>query len=43
VSADNLRAWASDRLAAYKIPKAIELADALPRTDSGKLLRRELA
>jgi O-succinylbenzoic acid--CoA ligase len=42
-SADDLRAWASDRLAAYKVPKAIELADALPRTDSGKLLRRELA
>jgi o-succinylbenzoate---CoA ligase len=42
-SADELRAWASDRLAAYKVPKAVEIADALPRTESGKLLRRELA
>ena len=42
-SADELRTWAADRLAAYKVPKAVELADALPRTESGKLLRRELA
>jgi acyl-coenzyme A synthetase/AMP-(fatty) acid ligase len=41
-SADDLRAWAADRLARYKVPKAVELADALPRTESGKLLRREL-
>ena len=38
-----LRAWAGERLAAFKVPKAIEVADALPRTASGKLLRRELA
>ena len=42
-SADELRAWAADRLAGYKVPKAVELADGLPRTESGKLLRRELA
>ena len=38
-----LRTWARERLAAFKVPKAIELAEALPRTGSGKLLRRELA
>jgi O-succinylbenzoic acid--CoA ligase len=42
-SADELRAWAAGRLAGYKVPKAVEVADALPRTESGKLLRRELA
>jgi O-succinylbenzoic acid--CoA ligase len=40
---DELRAWAGERLARFKVPKAIELADELPRTASGKLLRRELA
>jgi O-succinylbenzoic acid--CoA ligase len=39
---DELRAWAAGRLARFKVPKAVELADALPRTGSGKLLRREL-
>ncbi|HWM09654.1 MAG TPA: AMP-binding protein [Solirubrobacteraceae bacterium] len=37
-----LREWAGERLARYKVPKTIELAEALPRTASGKLLRREL-
>jgi O-succinylbenzoic acid--CoA ligase len=39
---DELRAFAAERLARFKVPKAVELADALPRTESGKLLRREL-
>jgi acyl-CoA synthetase (AMP-forming)/AMP-acid ligase II len=38
-----LRRWTRERLAAYKVPKTIEVADALPRTPSGKLLRRELS
>jgi len=37
-----LRRHAAERLAAYKVPKAIERAETLPRTASGKLLRREL-
>jgi O-succinylbenzoic acid--CoA ligase len=40
---DELRAFARERLARFKVPKEIELADGLPRTASGKLLRRELA
>jgi O-succinylbenzoic acid--CoA ligase len=40
---DDLRAFAAERLARFKVPKVIELADTLPRTASGKLLRRELA
>jgi O-succinylbenzoic acid--CoA ligase len=41
-TADELRAHAAARLAAFKVPKAIAFADALPRTTSGKLLRRAL-
>jgi O-succinylbenzoic acid--CoA ligase len=41
-TADELRAWCGERLARYKVPKAIVLADALPRTASGKLRRTAL-
>ncbi len=37
-----LHAFCAKRLAAFKVPKAIEFAADLPRTQSGKLLRREL-
>jgi O-succinylbenzoic acid--CoA ligase len=37
-----LRAFAAQRLAPYKVPKAIAFTNALPRTSSGKLLRRAL-
>jgi O-succinylbenzoic acid--CoA ligase len=40
---DELKRFAAERLARFKVPKAVELTDALPRTESGKLLRRELA
>jgi len=42
VSGDELRAHCASRLARFKVPKSIAFADALPRTASGKLLRREL-
>jgi O-succinylbenzoic acid--CoA ligase len=41
-SAAELRAHCVERLAPYKVPKAFEPAERLPRTPSGKLLRREL-
>jgi len=41
-SADALRAHCADRLARFKVPKEIEFAPSLPRTESGKLLRRAL-
>jgi long-chain acyl-CoA synthetase len=40
--ADDLVAFARTRLAGYKLPRSIELVDALPRTPSGKVLKREL-
>lgn len=42
-AADELREFCAQRLAPFKIPKQISYADSLPRTASGKLLRRELA
>ena len=41
-SADDLRGHCAAELAGYKVPKRIEFADELPRTASGKLVRREL-
>ena len=35
-------AIARERLAGYKLPRAIAFVDALPRTASGKVLKREL-
>ncbi|MFA4929717.1 MAG: AMP-binding protein [Patulibacter sp.] len=41
-SAEELAAFCGGRLARYKIPKAWELVDELPRTGSGKVARSEL-
>jgi O-succinylbenzoic acid--CoA ligase len=42
VPPDELRAHCAARLAGFKVPKAIAFTDRLPRTPSGKLLRRQL-
>jgi long-chain acyl-CoA synthetase len=42
ITADDLRAFVEPRLASYKRPRDYEFRDALPRTDSGKLLKRVL-
>jgi O-succinylbenzoic acid--CoA ligase len=39
---DELRRHCAEALAGFKVPKRVELASALPRTPSGKLLRRAL-
>jgi O-succinylbenzoic acid--CoA ligase len=39
---EELQAHCSQRLARFKVPKEIAFAEELPRTASGKLLRREL-
>ncbi|WP_051807415.1 class I adenylate-forming enzyme family protein [Actinoplanes subtropicus] len=40
---DELRAWAADRLADYKLPVELVRLDELPRNPSGKILKRRLA
>ena len=42
MTAEELVALARKRLAGYKIPRSIEFVDDLPRTPSGKVLKREL-
>jgi o-succinylbenzoate---CoA ligase len=41
-TAEDLRAHCAARLAAFKVPKAVGFAEALPRTASGKVARRRL-
>jgi long-chain acyl-CoA synthetase len=42
VSAEELIAFAKERMAAYKYPRQVEFLDEIPKTVTGKLLRREL-
>jgi bile acid-coenzyme A ligase len=42
VAADDLIAWCRERLSPYKVPKSIELVDAIPRSEAGKLNRAVL-
>ncbi len=39
---DELRAFAKDKMAVYKVPTEIQFVDDLPKTQVGKILRREL-
>jgi long-chain acyl-CoA synthetase len=41
-SPEELVAFARERLAGYKLPRSVEFVDELPRTPSGKVLKREL-
>jgi acyl-CoA synthetase (AMP-forming)/AMP-acid ligase II len=40
--ADDLSAWARERLANYKVPRSVELVESLPMNAGGKVLKREL-
>ncbi|RXE47933.1 AMP-binding protein [Chromohalobacter israelensis] len=42
LDAETLRGWCKRELSAYKVPKLIEFRDELPKTNVGKVLRREL-
>ncbi|NUP34054.1 MAG: long-chain fatty acid--CoA ligase [Streptomycetaceae bacterium] len=42
VSADTLREFTKDRLAAYKYPRIVTVATALPKGATGKILKREI-
>ena len=39
---EELRSFCAARLARFKVPKAVRFAGELPRTESGKLVRRQL-
>jgi long-chain acyl-CoA synthetase len=42
LDAESLRLWCRKDLAGYKMPKRIEFRDELPKTNVGKVLRRQL-
>ena len=42
VAPEELISWCRARLAAYKYPRAVEILEELPKTVTGKILRREL-
>jgi long-chain acyl-CoA synthetase len=42
VRVEDLLAFARERLAGYKLPRSVEFVQALPRTPTGKVLKREL-
>ncbi len=39
---DEIKAYARERMAAYKYPRMVEILDDLPKTTSGKIMRRML-
>ena len=41
-TAEDLMAFARERLAGYKLPRSVDFVAELPRTPSGKVLKREL-
>ena len=42
VTAEQVQKHCKDQLASYKVPKRVEILDELPRTSTGKVLKREL-
>ena len=42
IDADSVKNWARERVAGFKVPKSVDVIDALPRNPSGKILRRSL-
>ena len=42
LDADSLRSFCREQLTAYKVPRFVEFRDELPKSNVGKILRREL-
>ena len=40
--ADDIINYCREHLAAYKVPRAVQFVDDLPKTSTGKVMRREL-
>jgi acyl-coenzyme A synthetase/AMP-(fatty) acid ligase len=34
--------WARERIAGFKVPRSVDVIEALPRNASGKILRKDL-
>ena len=43
VTPDEIIAWARETMASHKYPRIVEIRDALPLTDTGKVLKRDLS
>ena len=41
-SAEEIMAWARERMAAFKVPRTVQFMDELPKTATGKILWRKL-
>ncbi len=39
---EDITGWARDKMAAYKVPRVVEFVEQLPKTQTGKILWREL-
>lgn len=42
LDADSIMSWTRERIAAFKVPKSVDVIEALPRNASGKILRKDL-
>lgn len=42
ITREEIRSYLSERLAPYKVPKSVFIADSLPKNPSGKILKRDL-
>jgi len=42
ITPEELMSFARERIAGYKVPRSIDFVDTLPRTPTGKILKREL-
>jgi long-chain acyl-CoA synthetase len=40
--AETFRAWAKERLSAYKVPRLFQVVDTLPKGPTGKILKRAI-
>ena len=42
IDANSIIEWSRSRIAGFKVPKSVDVIEALPRNPSGKILRRQL-
>ena len=42
IDPDSIIGYARERIAGFKVPKTVDVIDALPRNASGKILRKDL-